>query len=48
VHRGDLVTGLPARPHEGAPFVLGRDGRTPLAIADGHGTWLQWLPTSAA
>ena len=20
------------------------DGRTPLAFADGHGTWLHWLP----
>jgi hypothetical protein len=24
-------------------FVLGRDGRTPLALTDGHGAWLHWL-----
>jgi hypothetical protein len=24
-------------------FVLGQDGRTPLAFTDGHGAWLQWL-----
>jgi hypothetical protein len=39
-----VVPGLPVPDYEGAPFVLGRDGRTPLALADGHGTWLQWLP----
>ena len=33
-------------PFEGAPFVLVRDGRTPLAFADGHGAWLEWLPPS--
>jgi hypothetical protein len=25
-------------------FVLSRDGQTPLALTDGHGTWLHWLP----
>ncbi len=24
-------------------FVLVKDGSTPLAVADGHGTWLDWL-----
>ncbi len=28
-------------------FVLIRDGRTPIAVTDGHGTWLQWLPAGA-
>jgi len=23
--------------------VLGHGGRTPLALADGHGAWLHWL-----
>ena len=32
---------LPAR--EGAPFVLIRDGSTPLALTDPHGTWVDWL-----
>ena len=27
-----------------APFLLTRDARHPLAWADGHGTWLHWLP----
>jgi hypothetical protein len=39
-----VLPGLPVPPHQGAPFVLGRDGRTPVAITDPHGTWLQWLP----
>jgi hypothetical protein len=38
-----VVPDLPVPRYEGAPFVLGRDGRTPLALADGHGTWLHWL-----
>ena len=38
-----VVPGVPVPPHQGAPFVLARDGRAPLALADGHGTWLQWL-----
>ena len=25
------------------PFVLGRDGQAALAIAEGHGGWIQWL-----
>ncbi|HEX3388878.1 MAG TPA: DUF2332 family protein, partial [Streptosporangiaceae bacterium] len=39
-----VVPGVPIPPYQGAPFVLARDGGTPLALADGHGTWLQWLP----
>jgi hypothetical protein len=39
-----VVPGVPVPSHHGAPFVLARDGRTPLAIADGHGAWLRWLP----
>ena len=38
-----VVPGLAVPPHQGMPFVLGRDGRAPLAITDSHGTWLQWL-----
>jgi len=32
---------LPRRP--GGPFLLIRDGETPLAYTDGHGAWVQWL-----
>ncbi len=28
-------------------FVLIRDGRTPIALTDGHGAWLQWLAAEA-
>jgi hypothetical protein len=35
---------MPVPDYQGWPFVLARDGRLPLALADGHGTWLQWLP----
>ena len=38
-----VVPGLPAPPSQGAPFVLGRDGREALALTDGHGAWLRWL-----
>jgi hypothetical protein len=41
-----VVPELPVPPYEGMPFVLGRDGQAPIAIADGHGTWLQWLPVT--
>jgi hypothetical protein len=54
VYRSDLPTGLPAlaarapdvplRAFRDSTFVLARDGRTPLALADGHGAWLRWLP----
>ena len=32
---------LPRRP--GGPFLLIRDGETPLAYVDGHGVWVEWL-----
>jgi hypothetical protein len=38
-----VVPGVPVPAYRGAPFVLGRDGRTALALADGHGEWLHWL-----
>ena len=38
-----VVPGLPYTDFRDGTFVLGRDGRTPLAFADGHGTWLHWL-----
>jgi hypothetical protein len=41
-----VVPELPIPPYRGAPFVLARDGHTPLAVADGHGTWLRWLPVT--
>jgi hypothetical protein len=42
-----VVPGLPVPPYPGAPFVVGRAGRTALAIADGHGEWLHWLDQEA-
>ena len=39
-----ILPGIPVPAFEGAPFVLVQDGHTPLALADGHGTWLRWLP----
>ena len=41
-----IVPELPVPPYQGAPFVLGRDGHTPIALTDSHGTWLQWLPVT--
>src|ERR1700722_2837847 len=38
-----VVPGLPYTDFRDATFVLGRDGRTALAFADGHGAWLHWL-----
>jgi hypothetical protein len=40
-----VVPGQPIPPYQGIPFVLARDGHTPLALADSHGTWLDWLPS---
>jgi hypothetical protein len=42
-----VVPGLPVPAYQGWPFVLGRDGRTALALTDGHGQWLQWLDQEA-
>lgn len=41
-----VVPELPVPPYHGTPFVLGRDGHTPIALTDSHGTWLQWLPAA--
>jgi hypothetical protein len=41
-----ILPGVPAPAHQGAPFVLTRDGHTPIALTDSHGTWLQWLPVT--
>ena len=41
-----VVPGLPIPPYQGAPFVLARDGHTPMALTDWHGTWLQWVPVT--
>ena len=38
-----VVPGLPLTRFREGTFVLGRDGRAPLALADGHGAWLRWL-----
>ena len=42
-----VVPGLPPAEFREGTFVLGQGGRTPLAFADGHGTWLHWLDGSA-
>ncbi|HEX9063976.1 MAG TPA: DUF2332 domain-containing protein [Streptosporangiaceae bacterium] len=39
-----VLPGVPAPPHDGHPFMLIRDGRVPLALTEGHGAWLHWLP----
>jgi hypothetical protein len=39
----DISVHMPVRPEHNGAFLLVRDGRTPLAFTDGHGTWLQWL-----
>jgi hypothetical protein len=39
-----VVPGVPLPAYQGAPFALVRDGATPVAMTDSHGTWLQWLP----
>ncbi len=38
-----VLPGISVPACAGAPFVLARDGRVPLALTDSHGTWLQWL-----
>jgi hypothetical protein len=38
-----VVPGVTSEERDDGGFVVVRDGRTPLALADGHGTWLQWL-----
>lgn len=39
----EVLADVPVPPFDGAPFLLVRDGRYPLALADGHGAWLHWL-----
>ncbi len=41
-----VLPDVPVPPHQGAPFVLARDGQAPIALTDSHGTWLQWLPAA--
>jgi hypothetical protein len=38
-----IVPDMPGPSVQGTPFVLARDGRTPIAITDSHGTWVRWL-----
>jgi hypothetical protein len=38
-----VLAGVPVAAYPGDPYLLVRDGRTPLAFADGHGSWLHWL-----
>lgn len=40
-----VVAGAPlsAAARQDGYFVLRRDGGAPIALTDGHGTWLQWL-----
>ena len=38
-----VVPGISAPRCPGGPFLLIRDGDTPLAYTDGHGAWVQWL-----
>ena len=42
-----VLPGISVPACAGAPFVLARDGRVPLALTDSHGTWLQWLAATA-
>jgi hypothetical protein len=38
-----VVPGVTSEQRDDGGFVVVRDGRTPLALADGHGSWLRWL-----
>ena len=38
-----VLPGITAPACPGGPFLLIRDGHTPLACTDGHGAWVQWL-----
>ena len=38
-----MVPGISAPRCPGGPFLLIRDGDTPLAYTDGHGAWVRWL-----
>jgi hypothetical protein len=39
-----VLSGVVNPLHDGDGFVLVRDGVTPVAVTDPHGTWLDWLP----
>jgi Uncharacterized protein conserved in bacteria (DUF2332) len=41
-----VLPGLTLPAYKGWPFVLARDGQTPIAFTDSHGTWLHWLATT--
>ena len=41
-----LTAAAVRRARENAAFVLALGGRTPLALTDGHGAWLDWLAPS--
>jgi hypothetical protein len=41
-----VVPDIPLPAYSGLPFVLARDGRSPVAFTDPHGTWVQWLPAA--
>jgi hypothetical protein len=38
-----VIPGVTSGGRDDGGFVVVRDGRTLLALADGHGTWLRWL-----
>jgi len=38
-----VVPGISVPACPGGPFLLIRDGDTPLAYTDGHGAWVRWL-----
>lgn len=37
------LTNQPTPPPNSNPFLLARNGRTPIAFTDGHGSWIEWL-----
>jgi Uncharacterized protein conserved in bacteria (DUF2332) len=45
----DVIPDMPVPASQSTQVVnvLARDGRTPLAFTDSHGTWLQWFPAPA-
>jgi hypothetical protein len=40
---GGCASGTSADKRAEATHVVARDGRTPLAFAEGHGAWLRWF-----
>jgi len=39
-----VVPGVSSNAGDQGAALLVRDGRTPLAHTDPHGSWLRWLP----